>query len=323
EKEEIIDKIRVIKLCRQEDGLPILRFFYPRWTSLVTAMSKADSDIYLHNCGESITGQIAIWCKLRSKKFLFSLASNMDCDPDLPDLGSVRERVLYRLGIRLADAVVAQSNFQKLSLKNYFQVNSDVLPMPCEDRSGGFLEIEKDTHCSSDEFVVGWVGRIVPLKKLELFIDAAEQLSNIKFLVAGSANKNDIYVRGLLNRMEAAENIEYLGSVPFEEMQDFYNNIDCLSSTSSVEGFPNTYLEAWSFGLPVLGIFDPDDLIRKKQLGIKISGCKDLVQAITNLSKDSTLYRELSQNSRRYYEIHHLPKNSVGKLAQVIKKILS
>src|SRR5688572_24707100 len=36
--DETIDDVRVIKLCRQDVGLPGLRFFHPKWTSLVSAL---------------------------------------------------------------------------------------------------------------------------------------------------------------------------------------------------------------------------------------------------------------------------------------------
>ena len=46
---EIIDGVKVFKLCRKDDGIKGLRFFWPRWTSLNVAMKRADADIYYQN----------------------------------------------------------------------------------------------------------------------------------------------------------------------------------------------------------------------------------------------------------------------------------
>src|SRR5690348_2266728 len=57
----VIDGVRVIRVCKQSDGIPGLRFLAPRWTSLNEALSKADAAVYYQNCGEHVTGQVALW----------------------------------------------------------------------------------------------------------------------------------------------------------------------------------------------------------------------------------------------------------------------
>jgi len=56
-----IDGVRVFKMCRKGAGIKRLRFFWPKWTSLIAAMKRADADIYYQNCGEYITGQVVLW----------------------------------------------------------------------------------------------------------------------------------------------------------------------------------------------------------------------------------------------------------------------
>ena len=81
--DQLIDGIRVIKVCRSDAGLPVLRFVYPRWTSLVRALRKADADVYYQNCGEYVTGQVATWCRRHGRRFVYSIASDPDCDAAL------------------------------------------------------------------------------------------------------------------------------------------------------------------------------------------------------------------------------------------------
>ena len=69
---EEIDGVKVIKMCRRDEGVNGLRFLWPRWTSLNAAMKRADADIYYQNCGEYITGQVALWCRKHNRKFVYN-----------------------------------------------------------------------------------------------------------------------------------------------------------------------------------------------------------------------------------------------------------
>ncbi|MDD5414837.1 MAG: glycosyltransferase, partial [Smithellaceae bacterium] len=70
--DQVVDGVRVIKTCSRDTGLPGLRFFHPRWTSLIRALRRADADLYYHNCAEYVTGQVALWCRRNGRKFVYS-----------------------------------------------------------------------------------------------------------------------------------------------------------------------------------------------------------------------------------------------------------
>jgi glycosyltransferase involved in cell wall biosynthesis len=54
-------------------------------------------------------------------------------------------------------------------------------------------------------------------------------------------------------------------------------------NTSSIEGFPNTFLQAWIRGVPVVSFFDPDALIRRLSLGRVASSLDEMREAIRGL----------------------------------------
>jgi hypothetical protein len=58
-KVQVIDGIRAIAACGKRDGLPGLRFIYPRGTSLLAAMRLADADIYCQSNASYVTGLTA------------------------------------------------------------------------------------------------------------------------------------------------------------------------------------------------------------------------------------------------------------------------
>ena len=167
---EVIDGVTVVKTCRQNDGIRFVRFFYPRWVSLNRALKFADSDIYYQNGAEYVTGQVALWCRNNGKKFVFSAASDLDCQAGLPLLRSLREKVLYRYGLKHADRIIVQTRDQQKELESGFGYSSQVLPMPCDlEPISGTAEKE----IRNVDWHAVFVGRLSSEKNIEMFIEVA------------------------------------------------------------------------------------------------------------------------------------------------------
>jgi glycosyltransferase involved in cell wall biosynthesis len=173
-RDEVVDGVRVIKMCRTDAGIRGVRFFHPKWTSLVHALRAADADVYYHNCGEYVTGQVALWCRRHGRKFVYSVANDPDCDPKLPEMHTLRERFLYRYGLRRADSVIAQTQKQQAMLREGFGLESAVLPMPCPGPA--------DADCAApappipNRSRILWVGRICEQKRPDRLIELAAAL---------------------------------------------------------------------------------------------------------------------------------------------------
>ncbi|MEI6603889.1 MAG: glycosyltransferase family 4 protein [Verrucomicrobiota bacterium] len=315
--DEVIDGVRVIKICRRDAGLPGLRFFYPKWSGLVTAMQKADADVYYHNCGECVTGQIAIWCKMNRRKLIFALASNADCDPSLPEMNKIHEKILFKCGLRLADGVIAQTHTQQLMLKSNFNVDSIVIPMPCQDMTG--CDFAPPSNAARR---VLWVGRVCPVKRLEWFLELADLSPEWQFDLVGPFDGTG-YSEQLKERAKRISNITLHGKVEKERINDFYRRSGVLCCTSIYEGFPNTFLEAWSRGLPVVSTFDPDGVIGRENLGRFVTDVAEMRVAIQELMTQHLSFCECSRNGRKYYVENHNAERVMPRLEQVIHTVLS
>jgi glycosyltransferase involved in cell wall biosynthesis len=301
--EVMIDGVRVIKMCRQDAGVPGLRFLHPRWTSLNRALRAADADVYYHNCAEYITGQVAWWCRANGRKFVYTVANNMDCDRRLPELRKLRERVLYRYGLRHADYVVAQTRHQQSMLRENFGVDSEVIPMPCPGAVNG--QYQPPVPPAPGVARIVWVARISPFKRLEWLLDVAEVLPEMSFEIVGVVEHDNDYSRGLMHRCETLSNVTFRGRVAREQMPEVYRNATCLCCTAIVEGFPNTFLEAWSQGIPIVSTYDPDDLIATHELGAAAHDVESLAAGLSKLHSDPSVWQGASQRSRQYYLDNH------------------
>lgn len=295
--EEIISGVRVIKICREDAGFPGLRFFHPKWSGLIAALALADADVYYHNCGECVTGQMALWCRRNGKPLVFSLASDADCNPALPELHSGRERFLYRFGLRKADRRVAQTETQRESLVRHFGVDSEVIRMPAPGPDH-FLAPDPATT------KVVWIGRVCRVKRPDRLVEIAKSCPDLRFEVAGPVYEDDYSLR-VAAEADNLANVHMLGAVRRECVSALYRNASILCCTSDYEGFPNTFLEAWSHGLPVVSTVDPDGVITRHGLGRIAADAASLASEIRSLLADSTAYTIASRNAREYYLAHH------------------
>lgn len=313
--EECINGVMVIKLCKNKEGVPLLRFFHPKWTSLNKALASANADIYYHNCYEHTTGQIALWCQWHSKKFIYATASDTDCRPDRINQYPFIERSLFKYGLRHANLLITQTEKQKKLLQENFSLPATVIPM------AGTPAVDYDQQDACNELFthkkITWVGRICNIKRLQWFIDAAIKLPNLEFDVVGPADLSRSEINALINEVKMTANMRYMGKISREKMPEIYKNSAVLCCTSLVEGFPNTFLEAWSYQTPVVTTFDPDGIVNDKQLGLSVSTQAELVSALKTIMEDRNLLINCSRNALKYYENTHLLEKSMGKFERM------
>lgn len=295
--EEVIDGVRVIKTCRQKAGLKGVRFFYPKWANLTKAMRRANADLYYQNGSECTTGQVALWCARNHKPFVFVLASDADCHPALPEL-SRHERVFYRLGLKMATKRVSQTATQAARLREVFGADSTVIPMPCP-RHPSALQ-------SSPSPSVGrvlWIGRVCQVKRPDRLLELARGCPDLSFDLVGPLQGE--LAQAISNQAKSIPNLILHGGQPREKVHQYYAGAALLCCTSDYEGFPNTFLEAWSHGLPVVSTFDPDGVIVRHQLGVVAKTIPEMQAAIKSLLADQRRFSEISKNARRYFLENH------------------
>ncbi len=308
-----------------DSGIPGIRFFHPRMTLLWSAMKRANASIYIQMGAGNETGVTALGCRRTkncrgARKFVFLVASDSDCEQELPKLPPVREKMLYKFGLRSASAVFSQTMQQHAMLLKAFGRDSEVIPLPCT-----WAIPEKDyvpkKFPGPDSVHILWVGRIIEIKRLEWFIDAAECCPNFHFDVVGTPNVDSEYFKALKIRMAGMGNLTMHGRVSDAVLRDLYLRAGLLCCTSIIEGFPTTFLEAWNYGLPVVTTFDPDNIVRKNGIGCVVDSVEHLVATIQNLLSTPERWNTLASASRKFFTKNYTSDALIPRFEEIFSRL--
>jgi glycosyltransferase involved in cell wall biosynthesis len=288
------DGVRTFKAYRPDEGIPGLRFLHPRWTKLHAAMGRADADIYYTSCAGAQLAQVALFARGRGRKVVFRIASDTDCDPQTLLVRYRRDRMLYRWGLAHADLVLAQTPSQRRALQSNFGCDSRVLEPLLETSGRSPPQAERDIGAL-------WVGNLRPLKRPHLFLDAAARLPWLAFhMIGGPMPGAERLYEEVRLRAASLPNVTFHGFVPQQEIGGWFERARIFVSTSEIEGFPNTYLQAWSRGTPVVAFLDPEQLLTRNRLGALVSRAEELPGAIARLATDPLEWEDASARCRRY-----------------------
>jgi glycosyltransferase involved in cell wall biosynthesis len=290
------DGIKTYKAYRPEAGIPVLRFIHPRWTSVWAAMKRARADIYYTSCAGALLGQVVLFARVHGARVVFRIASNSDCDPATLLIRYRRDKRLYRYGLRRADLVLAQTPEQQQALLKNFRRESRIAASMADTngRRPGFDE---------RDISVLWVGNIRALKRPELLLEAAGKLPRLQFHIIGGPMPGS---ESLYEQVRAAAlrlpNVHFHGPIPYQEVGDFYERARVFVGTSEIEGFPNTYLQAWARGTPVVAFLDPEHLIARNGMGRAVTSVAQMCAEIVALSDDRRAWEIASQRCREYMD---------------------
>lgn len=315
-----VDGVKIINLCSKGDGIPGLRFFIPRWTSLVRALRVANADIYYYNLGDLGLGQVVRWCKSSGKFSIYSVSSDSVCGRDLENVLSLRERLLYRYGVRNVDKIVVQTGVQERLLRENFNRASQALPMPCKDLGEDSPQARAPIGSAAPRVL--WVGRLSAEKRPNWVLDVAEICPDLKFDVVGHANRKTEFSRAFISRAEGLDNVTLHGAVDHHQIAAYFSDANALLCTSAFEGFPNVFLEAWSLGLPVVSTFDPDGIIGARGLGLIRDNVAGIAEALIALLGSPKVWQDASTKARDYFQQNHTIDEAMSQFVAVFRRLL-
>ena len=275
-------------------GVPVLSRFV-NIARYNRSFRQTGADVFFQSAAGGITGQIQQWCERHGKAFVYRLAS--DADVDGSNLASGTDRALYLRGLQGADLIIARNEYQRAELKRRYGKESVILPnvFPMPDSPPSVL---KDS--------VLWVASSRPLKQPWHFLDLARAFPGERFVMV--MPPNDVALFDLI-RAEARRipNLTFIERVPYTEIQAHFDRAKVFINTSTVEGFPNTFVQAAMGATPVLSLsVNPDEVLHVNGFGRCAQGDLDRMHAdLAELLENDTLRGEMGAAAFSYATATH------------------
>lgn len=289
-----IEGIRAIACCGQRDGLPGLKFIHPRGTSLLAALRLADADIYYQSTASYVTGLTAWFCQRHAKRFVFRISSDAYCVPGRQLIRLYHDRKIYEYGLRRADLILAQTEHQRGLLRTHYGLDSELANIAGEPPRRA---------AQSKDIDVLWVGTLRAVKRPDLVITLARRAPHLKFVVAGGGDGE--YTARMREAAREIANLKFVGAVAYHAIGEYFDRARVLLNTSSLEGFPNTFLQAWMRGVPVVSFVDPDGLIASKILGCVARDIEEMTCALTDLIAQDSARRRIGERAAAFAADHY------------------
>ena len=167
-----------------------------------------------------------------------------------------------RLVAQDVDRVICAGEGEREMLVDVYGVPAQrIVTVPCgvdtvRFRPLGRARARRELGLATDEPVVLFVGRIEPLKGIEVLIRAAAQLEGrFRLLVVGGDDKDaerKAGLQALAAEMGISGKVTFLDAVPHRDLPLYYNAADICVVPSYYESFGLVAIEAMACGVPVV-----------------------------------------------------------------------
>ncbi len=290
---------------------------------LIRMLKNINPDVIYQRWRVPYTGIGVFYAKKYSKKMIFNAAARKDVVKNkvpfnhmiFPNL--INERI-GRYGVRKADLIVVQTKHQQMLLKENFGRDSIVIP------NGHPVPLPQFRKTSPP--IVVWIANIKHWKQPEVFIRLAREFknTNVQFIYVGRSAKG-IYQEMLMKKSRKLPSLKYLGEISFEETDALLSKSSILVNTSlELEGFPNTYIQAWMRETPVIALnFDPDNLITKNKIGFHSGTFQQMVKDVRYLIKNDNIRNEMGKRARQYAIENHNIKRIGERYIEIFERLVN
>ena len=296
----VVGGVKVHRMCAPDAGIRVVRFVHPRFTSLWQALRRADADIYYQRTSAVATGYLAAFCRMYGRRSIFAGASDVDFMPGKESINYARDRMIYAWGVRNMDAIFAQNPCQVESVRRYYDREAVLIPNCYEPPAGA-------TGPDPRGYVL-WVGNVRPQKRPEYLIEVARRLPQHRFVMVGGSDQDRRsleYARAIRAQAAGLGNIDVREFVPFQETERLFDGARVLLSSSSYEGFPNTFLQAWARGVPTVAFVDTGSRHRGEPPYHIARDPDDAAVRVDQLMRDDAEWQRASRNVREHFTEAH------------------
>lgn len=275
------DGIKIVAISGWNKGIRYIRIFTHRFPKLYKTLKDQNADIYY--CRIRDFRHIFSYLAARKvkAKFILGLASDLDVMSFkmrarhyyLSNIGrlwwlfsGILTEIIYPFLIHNSDYIFVQHQGQMNILKKK-GISSVIFPNLINTD-----ELPDAANPVRTDFI--YVGSLDKRKGFVEFFEIISKTPELTYKVIGQPRDKTGYL--FLEKLKSFRNVKLFGKLDHSETLFHIANSKALISTSPMEGFPNIFIEAWSYGIPVLSLYvDPGNIIKNEGLGYVADGSID------------------------------------------------
>ncbi len=283
---------------------------------LFSQLKKIEPDIIYQRVGCAYTGVTAYYAKKSGCRTVWHISSDSDVRKNhIPIIRKPHiwiERKILTYGINNIEAIIAQTNHQKSLLYKTFgrktsQIVKNFHPIP--DKT----IIEKP----KEPIKILWVANFKQIKRPDIFVKLANDIFEIigmkaQFTMIGRPATWDMkWQSSLEQNIKKVPNLEYLGELSIEKVNQHIGSSHLFVNTSEEEGFPNTFIQSWMRYVPVISLkVDPDGIIEKNGIGALAGNYERLKELVLSFVNNPSRMIQAGIAARDYAEKNHSLDNA-------------
>ena len=239
--------------------------------------------------------------------------------------------IAFRRMLRSADAVTSISTYLHRAAERYGYAGvAAVIPNGVDASVFSFqAHAEHAKETDRNQRVIITTSRLVEKNGVDTLIRAVAEVkkkfSSIKCYIIGDGPERAALEK-CVKECGLSRVVTFLGSIPYEEIPFYLRKADIFVRASRTEGMGNSFVEAMSVGVPVIGtaVGGIPDIIIDHETGIfcRVDDPVDLAEKILMLLRNDDLARALKQKGRKLVEEKFSWDAIAASYGDLFKKIL-
>lgn len=230
-----------------------------------------------------------------------------------------------------ADCVVSVSEELRRQLARYLPADKLITIYNGIDEEKVFSpfsapEAKERLGIPAECWVIGTAGRLDPIKRLDIFLGAAQQIAaalpNSRFVIAGEGTEED-RLRNLACTVDLQDRLQFLGHR--SDIYDVLRALDIFVFCSDHEGLPIALLETLYLGVPVVArpVGGIPEVIQDGVTGVLVDSADPsaLARECLRVLRDEDGRKRMAQAGARLIAEKFGVEKSAGEVAQLYRSL--
>jgi glycosyltransferase involved in cell wall biosynthesis len=171
-----------------------------------------------------------------------------------------------------------------------------------------------------------WVATLRPAKRPELFLELARRLPHRRFVLVGGVAGNDAggraYFDAIRSAARALPNVEFTGFLPLDKVEPYFDRARVVVNTSTFEGMPNVFLQAWARGVPTLAFIDVGARLEGRPVYRVAEDATMAAEEIERLFSDDLHRARAAAHCRRYFAETHASGHVLDRYKRLLHTLM-